>query len=447
MGERYLERIIPVENRQLNTMSKKHSRLRNVSSSARAAIIDLLLLCEDGAFANNILPARLSRSNFNDQDKALITKVVYSTLRQQIKIDHALSKLSNRPLSKLDPVALCALRSIVSQIQQGFDVYAVVDETVKVIPFSLKGFVNAIARKASELNSENKLFVDETPAIQAGLPQWIYDEVSSVFPNRIPETLEALNASASVTLAPITGKELLVEGARRGEICPSSLLVRSAGDISKLDPIQSGKAVVADQGSQLVVEAVLAKATDTVLDVCSAPGGKSILLSRRTDKVFACDVSPDRLLKLEQTLDRVDVHNVFSFSADARKLPFSSETIFDKVLVDAPCSGLGVLRRRPDARHRITTEDIVDLVQLQKEILTSASKYVAVGGYLIYSVCTFSRAETIGIDEWIEDELKSFSAEQIPFDTDLVTKAGRGYQLCPTADNDSMFVLRLRRDL
>ncbi len=423
-------------------MSKKHARVRNVSTSTRAAIIDLLCLCDDGAFANDIVPARLARSSFSDPDRALITKVVYSTLRAQVRIDYALSKLSKRPLAQLDPIALAALRSIVAQLMDDFDMYAVVDETIKVVPFSLKGFINALARKAIAVHAQGNLFADETPEVASCLPGWIYDEIATVFPDDVGDVVDALNSSASVTLARM-GAALDVEGSREGNIISDSRLIRSGGAIGQLDVIESGSAIVVDQGSQLVAHCVDAKGT-TVLDVCCAPGGKSLLLSREAQAVVACDISLNRFAKLVDTQNRVQANNVDVVVSDARALPFP-HTTFDRVLVDAPCSGLGVLRRRPDARHRITHDKVAELVKLQKEIVSSASQCVAPGGKFIYSVCTFTRAETIEMDDWMKSALPNFEADEIQMETPLVRPLGRGYLLTPTADNDAMYVLRLTR--
>lgn len=424
-------------------MSKKHSRVRNVSTSTRACIIDLLCLCDEGAFANDIVPARLSRSSFSDSDRALITKVVYSTLRAQVRIDFALSKVSNRPLNKLDPIALAALRSIVAQLIDGFDMYAVVDETIKVVPFSLKGFINALARKVIALHEKGDLFVGESAETASALPSWIFEEVHKVFGERADAAIDALNGSASVTLAPMHDGAINVEGARVGEIIPESRLVKSSGAISQLDAVSSGSAIVVDQGSQLVVQCVDEK-DQLVLDVCCAPGGKSFLLSRGAKAVISCDVSANRMQKLLDTQSRLHRSNVEILACDARALPFTVES-FDRVLVDAPCSGLGVLRRRPDARHRIALDDVAELVRLQREIVLSASQMVKAGGKLVYSVCTFTVAETIEMDEWMKNELPDFKADEMEFTTPLVQPLGRGYILTPTADNDAMYVLRLTK--
>lgn len=426
-------------------MANKSTRILKVNSSPRAAIIDLLVLCEQGSFANDVVPARLSRSNFNDQDRALITKVVYSALRYQIRIDYALEKISTRPISKLDLVALCALRSVIAQLIDDFDMYAVVNETVKVLPFSMKGFVNALSRKAINLHNEEMLFKNKEPHVQASIPKWIYDEISSVFPDSVDEVIAALNSSTKVTLAPMVDEQIILEGALRGEIIPQSLLVRSVGDIANLDLIIDGKAIVVDQGSQLVAKIVDPQKNESVLDVCCAPGGKSLLMSKTAKKVIACDVSPDRLLKLKDSITRVKKDNVFLVASDARKLPFDESAEFDHLLIDAPCSGLGVLRRRPDARHRIKKAHVDELVDLQKAIITSAAKHVSQGGFLTYSVCTFTKAETQDIDEWMSAELPDFESVRIEVDSSLFVQRQRGYILAPTSNNDAMYVIKLKK--
>lgn len=421
----------------------KELSIRGVSKSPRAAMVDLLAHCENGAYANDIVPARLSRSNFSDSDKALITKIVYSTLRQQIRIDFAINKLTTKPVEELDAIARNALRSIACQCVEGIGAYAAVDETVKVMPFKLKGFVNAVARKIAEQYKSQKLFIDEPKNIKVSLPVWIVDEVEAVFGD--DEVFLALNLPAQVSLAPISDDEFVIDGAMPGAIFRDSLLIKSKGNIADLDPIKNGQAVVIDQGSRLVAQCVDVQSGQNVLDVCSAPGGKSILLSQNTNYVIANDLEVSRLTMFKENIERCHIKNISLLSSDARNLPLSENAVFDRVLIDAPCSGLGVLRRRPDARNRISQNDVEELSALQKEIIQAASKYVKSGGKLIYSVCTFTKQETTQIDQWLENELKDFEAEVIDFKHDLFSKAGRGYLLAPTAQNDAMYVLRLVR--
>lgn len=270
----------------------------------------------------------------------------------------------------------------------------------------------------------------------------------SVFPEDVPGATDALNASSRVTLAPLGRNVILSEGKNLfepGKIIETSRLVSSMGDIGELEDLKNGKALVVDQGSQLVVQCVDGQPTDKVFDMCCAPGGKSFLLAQECTHVVSSDLGFSRMRKFRETQERIGADNVFPLVCDATQLPLDARHHFDRVLVDAPCSGLGVLRRRPDARHRMTPESVSELVELQKKILTSVITHVPSGAYLIYSVCTFTTKETQGIDEWLQSNYPELVADDLSDISPALTKRGRGFLLAPTVQSDAMYVLRLRK--
>lgn len=426
----------------------KSQKLRNIETSPRAFAIDLLALCEDGAFANDLVPNRLSKSRLNPKDRAVVTNIVYSTLRNQIRIDFALQKVVDRPLNKLDLLTLIALRTVVSQMMSGFDVYAVVDETVKVLPFRSKGFVNGVSRTISRLYEKGLLFTDEPDHVKASLPEWTYDEIEKVFINLPTKQIcDALNSAPHITLADLDQMDKTGLKFKNGELVESAILLESSGDLNDLEQIKNGEAIVVDQGSQFIARVVNPSKDETVLDVCCAPGGKSFLLAVKAKKVVANDISESRLRKMLDTQSRVNMKNLSINVGDARDLSLAENELFDKVLVDAPCSGLGVLRRRPDARHRITKSQIVDLVQLQKEIFSGALKRVKPGGKIFYSVCTFTNEETIDFVDWVEKEFPALKVLDIPHDHELLLSRNNGILVIPTKDNDSMFIIGYERPI
>jgi len=428
-------------------MSKPNLRSKDIAKSPRAFAINLIMQCNNGAFANDIVPDALNKSDFDKQDRALITKIVYTTLRNQIRIDHAIARLSSKPLEKLDGIAICALRSVTAQLLEGMSGYAVINETVKVMPLSIKGFVNGVSRKIAELHTKNELFIDESLATKHSLPDWIYEEIEQVFPQNIKEVAQALNTPAQVTLALYKGQSFHEHSSHypeeHGKIIESALLVSSQGSIADLDVIKRGEALVVDQGSQLVAQCLDAQENDVILDLCSAPGGKTFLLSQKAAMVVSADSSFSRMKKLIQTKERVNAKNVYPIVADARSVPLDKQ--FNKILIDAPCSGLGVLRRRPDARMRIEKESVLALAGLQKEILRSAISLMEYGQTLLYSVCTFTREETVEIDKWLEREYPELVAQDLSHINSYLKSAGRGYLLAPGDQNDGMYVLKMCR--
>jgi 16S rRNA (cytosine967-C5)-methyltransferase len=195
--------------------------------------------------------------------------------------------------------------------------------------------------------------------------------------------------------------------------------------------------------SQGVGELVGGRTGDIVVDLCAAPGGKATLIAGTGALVAAADVQEQRARLVAENARRVKASSVMTVVADGRRAPFRP-AVADGVLVDAPCSGLGVLRRRPDARWRIGPGDVTDLAQLQRELLDEGVALVAPGGLLVYSVCTLTRAETVDIDDWLaitHPGLEALPPPDAPWEP-----LGRGALLLPqAADTDGMYVLRLTR--
>jgi 16S rRNA (cytosine967-C5)-methyltransferase len=198
---------------------------------------------------------------------------------------------------------------------------------------------------------------------------------------------------------------------------------------------------VQDPASQWTADYVDAQVGERIADVCAAPGGKATWMARGGAFVAAGDVRPNRAARVRENADRTGAETVAAFVGDARRPPLRTA---DRVLVDAPCSGLGVLRRRPDARWRMTAGAVEQLVTLQREILAAAGELVRPGGTVVYSVCTLTNAETLAIDEWLEEAKSDLVAE--PPLKEPWQPLGRGVRLLPqAADTDGMYILGLRR--
>ncbi|MGZ6957938.1 MAG: RsmB/NOP family class I SAM-dependent RNA methyltransferase, partial [Acidimicrobiia bacterium] len=230
----------------------------------------------------------------------------------------------------------------------------------------------------------------------------------------------------------------------RGALIPDALLVTGGGDVRDLPAVRDGRATPQDQASQAVRALVGAVPGDQVLDVGAAPGGKSTALAEAMGDrglVVAVDRHAGRTRMIGAAAGRLGLASVRPVVADGARLPFGAGR-FDRVLVDAPCSGLGVLRRRPEARWRLRPEAIDELAALQRELLLAAAAAVRPGGRVVYSVCTLSRAETVAIDEWAETALPDFRAVEPPGAP--WQRVGRGARLLPSAaDTDGMYCLSL----
>jgi 16S rRNA (cytosine967-C5)-methyltransferase len=359
--------------------------------ASRRLAIDALLRIEDGAYANLVLGGLLGRSTMASRDRALVTDLVYGTTRMRRACDWLVDRhLSHDP----PPVARAALRLGAYQLAVlGVAPHAAVATTVGAVPRRYRGVVNAVLRR-----------------VAAELPvEWPSAAVALSYPDWLIETLctDLGEADAMDALAQMNE--------------PATVTERADGYIQ-------------DRASQWVVEIVAAAPGERVVDLCAAPGGKATGLAATGATVVAADIAPGRAGLVAANAARLTGH-VGVVVADARRAPFPARS-FDRVLLDAPCSGLGVLRRRPDARWRLDPDAIERLAALQRELLVAAAELVRPGGRLVYSVCTLTTAETLGV---VPAVLAGF--EPVPLPAERWRPLGTGGRVLPQdAGTDGMTV-------
>jgi 16S rRNA (cytosine967-C5)-methyltransferase len=428
--------------------------------STRAVAIDALVRVEGGAYSHILLPELLRKHTFDARDRAFVTDLVYGTLRRQRTLDHLLARVSSRPIASLDPGVRAALRVGAYQLYAGNAPYAAVGETVGAVAERARGFANGVLRSLARLGPPWPLpSGDSVGAIgtRESHPDWIVQTfVDELGAEAALATLALDNEPPAVTLRvnPMratradVAAELRAEGVDvdDGPLAPDALLVRHTGDLGALAAVRDGRVSPQDQASRAVVAALDPQCGDRVLDVAAAPGGKSAAAAeamRDEGVVVAADVHPARVRALARAAERLGLRAVAPIAADGRNLPVC-DAVFDRVLLDAPCSGLGVLRRRPDARWRVQPRDVAHLAELQRALLTSAARAVRPGGRLVYSVCTLTRLETVGVDAFAGSELPELVACEPPGDP--WRPHGRGALLAPSAaGTDGMFVLVFER--
>src|SRR4051794_12288719 len=429
----------------------------------RAVAIAVLVRVEEGEYANVTLPAHLRDTSLGPRERAAVTDLVYGTVRRLRALDYLLARVTDRPLDDLDPPVRAALRVGTYQLVTGVAAHAAVGETVaavaRIAPHA-RGYVNAVLRRTAELGPSWPWPEGDDPAalaVRESMPDWIVATlVRDLGAEDARRVLEAANQPGVLTLRAnprrvtpdALADELREAGGRveRGLLLSDALLVQGVGDPARLPAVRDGRATPQDQSSQAVVALVRARAGDRVLEVGAAPGGKSTGLAEAMDDkgaVVAVDVDPDRMRLVTTARTRLGLDAVLPAVADGRHLPVANAS-FERVLVDAPCSGLGVLRRRPDARWRGTEPRIAVLAEMQSEMLTAAAAALRPGGRLVYSVCTLTTAETSAIDEWAATALPDLEAEPPPGSPWI--PLGRGARLLPhAAGTDGMYALTLTR--
>jgi 16S rRNA (cytosine967-C5)-methyltransferase len=367
------------------------------SETARALALRALLEIEDGAYANLAVPRLLDHADLDTRDRAFVTELTYGTTRMRRACDWLVDRFVTRPL---DDETRNTLR--LGAYQLAFlhtPAHAAVAATVDIAPKRAAGLVNAVLRKVAD--GLPPQWPD--PATELSYPDWIVDRLTAdLGPDDATAALRRMNEPPTVT--------------------------------------ERADGYIQDEASQLVAAAVEAQPGHIVADLCAAPGGKATALSPGAF-VAAGDVNPMRVGLIAHNVRRLGADNVAVLTADGCRPPYRPGSL-DRVLIDAPCSGLGVLRRRPDARWRIQADDVRNLFALQKRLVDAAVPLLKPGGVLVYSVCTLTLLETAGVDKHLADRHPAL--RPLPPPPGPWRPLARGARLLPqTADTDGMYLLRV----
>lgn len=377
---------------------------------ARLLAFDLLTeVNRNGGYSNLLLPQALNASKLDDRDRSLVTEFLYGTIRMQGKHDWVLAQISDRPWSEVDPGIVDICRLGVHQIHEmRIPDHAAVGATVEVarkrIGESKASFVNALLRGVTRKSVEEwfdplDAVTDDVErlSISYSHPEWIVSSYYDLLKNwdDVEAALRINNQAATPTLVSWPGfstqQDLVDIGGEPTQFSPYG--VHWKGNPGTLDLIKARKIGVQDEGSQLVAEVFSRVASgNSWLDLCAGPGGKAALLSsiarERGITFTANEISSARAELVKQV-----VHGDRVLVSDGRDIGSSPEK-FDAILIDAPCTGLGALRRRPEVRWRRTLKDLRALTQLQRELLESAIQALNPGGVLGYATCSQHIAET-----------------------------------------------------
>ncbi|HVQ17977.1 MAG TPA: transcription antitermination factor NusB [Actinomycetes bacterium] len=391
----------------------------SVDPARRVAFDVMRAVRERDAYANLVLPNRLRRAGFSSRDAAFATELCYGTLRGLGTYDAVIDACVDRPLADLDPAVLDVLRIGAHQLfNMHVPPHAAVATTVDLAADRIgprpRGFVNAVMRRMSSRTLEQWLaeLVPEMTtstlhrlSIEYSHPEWVVAGLHDVLGSwpRTETALAANNRAPEVVLVARPGRcdvaELVAAGGTPGQW--SSVAVRwSAGDPATIPAVRDGRAGIQDEGSQLVALALASASLDGAdehwLDLCAGPGGKAALLAavgtERGAHLTAVELRPQRAALVEG----VGGSNVDVVVGDGTDARWATGT-FDRVLVDAPCSGVGALRRRPESRWRRQPSDLEPLQSLQEALLTNAIAAVRVGGIVGYATCSPLRQETIAV--------------------------------------------------
>ncbi len=422
------------------------------SLDARYAAFDILQRVEQGGYADRLLDHYLQRHPTMDlRERGLLTELVYGSLRLRGRLDFALALFSRQKLQRLEPGALRLLQLGAYQLLEldRIPSHAAVHATVELAHQlglgRVAGLINGTLRT---LERERATIAWPTPDnLRAyllhvcSLPNWLAKELLRQFPNTESQALaEALTEAAPLTLRTNTLKTdretLLAALAEAGHSARACRYVAEGIIVEKraaqpLPGDQDGWYQVQDQASMLIAHLLAAQPGDKVLDACAAPGGKTThiaALAGNQAQILALDKHPRRVELIHQGAARIGCQGIEAQCWDLTEKPdFLEPESFDRILVDAPCSGLGVLRRNPESRWSRQPSDIKALAELQQTILGQVAPLLRSGGHLLYSVCTFTTAETDAVVEafltthpdFVQEDFRTLlPAEWLPLTTD-----------------------------
>jgi 16S rRNA (cytosine967-C5)-methyltransferase len=368
-----------------------------VAPARRAAYEVVLRVFEDDAYADRVFTG--AAAGLDARDRALAQQIAYGTVQRVRALDHGIETLGRRPVRKLDPPVRAALRLGAYQLGylDGVAVHAAVNESVELVRVArlerAVPFTNAVMRRLSDGLRELLEALPEGP-LKHSYPDWIYETWRRDWGDD-----EALALMRAQNEAPETVVRLV-----RGEIDGVPTDVPGAYRVARVDEsaLAEGRIWPQSRGSQLAGLAVGSRPGERILDLCAAPGGKATMLA---GEVTAVEVHDGRARELEENARRLGAENVRVVNADALALPAELEH-FDRALVDAPCSGLGVLAGRPDLRWRARP-----LPELQLALLRAAAERVKPGGVVLYSVCTLNADENEAVVDASGLEVDDLGAE------------------------------------
>lgn len=442
----------------------------------RELILGVLLeITRDGEYSHIALRNVLSKYQYLDKkERAFITRVTEGTLEHMIEIDYIINQFSNVKVNKMKPVIRCIMRSAVYQLKYMDSVpdSAVCNEAVKLATkkgfHTLKGFVNGvlrnIARNIDKIEYPAEENYVEYLSVKYSMPPWILEQWLAVFDKKTVECmledfLKEKPTTIRCNLNQCSVEELVEtlqnEGVtvERHPYLPYALWISGYDYLADLMSFQTGMFYVQDISSMLVAHLANPTQGDAVIDVCAAPGGKSIHVAellKGTGRVEARDLTDYKVSLIQENIERTQMKNMTAVKWDATVLDENAVGTADVVIADLPCSGLGVMGKKTDLKYKMTLESAKELAALQKEMLSKVQAYVKPEGTLIYSTCTIHTRENMENVNWFLNQYPEF--ELVPIQTLLpeelrksVEKEGCLQFLPGVHKSDGFFIAKFRK--
>ncbi len=436
-----------------------------------AALLTLNACHRQGGWSDGVLKKQLAAAKLDSRDAALATQLCFGVLQNQLLLDFYLSQFSNIALSRMEGKVLQALRLgayqmlFLDRIPHSAAVNCSVEMTKRLCKNPrAAGMVNGILRSV-ERNLDHLPAIPNTDpvsylSILYSHPEWLVKEFCMTLGTEEgAKLLAADNHQPPMTVMVNTLRGTAEQVAQRlteqrVEVTPhpwlaDCLVLSKTGDLEGLEAFREGLFYVQDPASRLAVEAAEVRPGMRVLDCCAAPGGKSFaagIAMKNQGELISCDIHPHKKKLLQAGADRLGLSLLRPMTADGKVFRPEWEGAFDRVLVDAPCSGLGVIRKKPDIRYK-DPEPLKGLPEVQRAILANASRYVRPGGILLYSTCTLLPRENEEVVRWFLEGHKDFKAEAFTLPGPVGTAGDGLVTLLPHRHGtDGFFICRMRRE-
>ena len=446
------------------------------SGNVRKQAVDILVRVElDKAYADILLDQVLGSGNISDKDRSLLTEIVYGTLRWRGRIDCHLKQLTHRSFEDTDPFIKNLLRITLYQISflDRVPQYAALNEAVNLAKMhagsGVSGFVNGIFRNFIRTNRTTTSPDPDSCGVAAlaaywSHPEWLINEWIEYLgkPHVVP-LMAANNRQAPLVLRTNvcrTDRQALLKAFRSHGIealptpwSPQGIVVHSQVPIERLSGFQEGFFQVQGEASQLITFLLDPHPGEKVLDACAAPGGKTTHIAELMNnkgQVTAVDRSPKGVVKIDENAIRLRLKSIHTINADmTKRVAAAQDTTYDRILVDAPCSGLGTLRSHPEIKWNRGIADVLRLSKLQRKILEHAANYLKPEGVLVYSTCTLTAHENESLvsdflachREFVLDD----AAPYLPDQAKPLVREKYFMALPHKHDTDGFFAARLRR--
>ncbi len=376
-----------------------------------AAYLSLVRIEKAGKYANIETDAAIKKYSLDDADRSLFTTLVYGVTERMITLDYIISVFSLRKKEKISCEVLTILRMGLYQLYflDRIPGHAAVNESVKLskkFARGTDGFVNAVLRAA--IRGKDTLTYPDI-ATQYGVPKWIYDSFSRDYgmdtANKIVASLyEPTYLTLRCNTLKCTEEKLIsdieVESVRT-KYAPHGVRLKENMPTTDFAPLEDGYCFVQDEASQLAAEAVGAEKGMTVIDACACPGGKSFSMAldmENTGRIISCDLHANKLSLIESGAKKLGISMIETREQNSGVFVPELEEAADRVLCDVPCSGLGIMRKKPDIRSK-SEDEIIRLPEIQYKILENCSRYIKPGGILVYSTCTLRKSENENITD------------------------------------------------